>query len=83
MIELDNSPEERLDEMEASSLSHKQFRVIIIRMLNTMKKDIETIKKNQSETSGGGVYGVEGLNKKEKGLLDIDNSVVMAERMGV
>ena len=43
-----NSTEE-LDEMEASNLSDKDFRVINIRILNSMKKDIETMKKDQSE----------------------------------
>ena len=29
-------------------------------------------------SEGGGGYGVEGLSKKEKGLMDMDNSVVIA-----
>ena len=33
--------------------------------------------------SGGGFYGVEGLSKKEKGLMEMDNSVVIAEGRGV
>ena len=48
MKEQVNSPEER-DEMEARNLSEREFRVIIIRVFNNMKKDIETIKKDQSE----------------------------------
>ena len=48
MKEQENSPEE-LDEMEASNVSDKEFRVMIIRILNSMKKCIETIKKNHSE----------------------------------
>ena len=44
----ENSPEE-LDEMEASNLSDKEFRVMIIRILNRMKKYIDTIKNDQSE----------------------------------
>ena len=35
--------------METSNLSDREFRVIIIRILNSMKKDIEIIKKDQSE----------------------------------
>ena len=31
--------------MEARNLSDKDFRVMIIKILNSMKKDIETIKK--------------------------------------
>ena len=38
-----------LDEMEASNLSDREFRVMITRILNSMKKDIETIKKDQTE----------------------------------
>ena len=37
MKEQENSLEE-LDEMEASNLSDREFRVIIIRILNSMKK---------------------------------------------
>ena len=48
MKERENSPEE-LDEMEASNLLDGEFRVRIIRTLNSMKKDIETIKTDQSE----------------------------------
>ena len=44
MKERENSPEEELDEMEASNVSDREFRVMIIRILNSMKKDIETIK---------------------------------------
>ena len=32
-----------LDEMEASNLSDRDFRVMIIRILNSTKKDIETV----------------------------------------
>ena len=35
--------------MKASNLSDINFKVMIIRMLNSMKKDIETIKKDHSE----------------------------------
>ena len=42
--EQDYSPEEEL-EMEASNLSDREFRVMIMRILNSMKKDIRTIKK--------------------------------------
>ena len=49
MKEQENSPEEELNEMEASNLSDVEFRIMIIRMLSNMKKDVETIKKNQSE----------------------------------
>ena len=43
-----NSPEEELNEMEVSILSDIEFRVMIIRILNSMKKDIKTIKKDKS-----------------------------------
>ena len=44
MKEQENILEEELDEMEAINLSDREFRVMIIRILNSMKKDIETIK---------------------------------------
>ena len=34
-------------------------------------------------SGGRGCYGVEGLSKKEKGLMDIDNSVVIMAEEGV
>ena len=37
MEEQDNSPKE-LDEIEASNLSDREFRVMFIRILNSMKK---------------------------------------------
>ena len=45
MKEQESSPEEELNEMETRNLSDIKFKVMIIRMLNSMKKDIETIKK--------------------------------------
>ena len=41
MKEQDNSPEEELSEIEASNLSDIELEVMIIRMLNSMKKDID------------------------------------------
>ena len=35
--------------MEASNLSGREFRVMIIRIPKNMKKDVETIKKDQSK----------------------------------
>ena len=48
MKEQENTPEE-LNEMEDSNLPDVEFRVMIIRMLNSMKKDIEPIKKDKSK----------------------------------
>ena len=48
MKEQENSSEE-LDETEGSNLSDRDFRVKIIEILNSMKKDIETVIKDQSE----------------------------------
>ena len=46
MKEKEISPDEELEESEASNLSHIEFRVMIF---NSIKKDMETIKKHQSE----------------------------------
>ena len=45
MKEQENSSEEELDEMKERNLTDMEFRVMIMRTLNNMKKDIETIKK--------------------------------------
>ena len=66
MKEQENYPEE-LDKMEASNLSDREFRVMIIRILNSMKKDIETIKKDQSEIKNAVSeinYTLEGINRR-------------------
>ena len=47
--EQENPPEEELSEMEASNLSDIEFRVMIIRILNSMKKRHTNHKKDQSE----------------------------------
>ena len=44
MTEQQNSSD-KLGEMEASNLSDREFRVMIVRILNSMKRDVETIKK--------------------------------------
>ena len=64
MKEQENSPEEELDEMEAVNLSDREFRVMIIRILNTMKKDVETLKKNQSEIKNA----IAGINNTLEGI---------------
>ena len=67
MKEQENSPEEELDEMEASNLSDREFSIMTIRIFNTMKKDIETIKKDQSEIKNA-IYEInntqEGINSR-------------------
>ena len=45
----ENSAKEELDDMKASNLSDRKFRIMIIRILNSMKKDMETIKKDLIE----------------------------------
>ena len=51
MKEQKNSPEEELNEMEASNLIDIDFKVMIIRILNSMDKDKKRKKhkKDQSE----------------------------------
>ena len=38
-----------LDEIETSNLSGREFKVMIIQILNSMKKDMETIKNDKLE----------------------------------
>ena len=47
--EQENPPEEELNEREASNLSDIEFRVMIARIFNSMKKDIETIKRTSEK----------------------------------
>ena len=53
--------------MEASNLSDREFRVMIIRILNSMKKDIEAFQKDQSEIKNAVSEinnTVEGINSR-------------------
>ena len=64
MKEQQNSPEEELDKTEASNLSDTEFRVMIIRILKSMKKDIETIKQDQSEIKNA----ISEINNRLEGI---------------
>ena len=43
----------------------------------------DSLMENKMTASGGVVQGVEELSKKKRGLLDMDNSVVIAGGRGV
>ena len=62
-----NSPEEKL-EIRTSNLSDREFKVMIMRILSSIKKkDIETIKKDQSEIKNAISeinYTLEGINSR-------------------
>ena len=49
----------------------------------TSKIDTDSKIESRMTVTGGGMLGVEGLSKKEKGLMHMDNSVVIAEWSGV
>ena len=48
MKKQEESPEEDLSEMKVSNLLEPKFKVMIIKMFNSMEKHIEIIKNNQS-----------------------------------
>ena len=60
MKEQANSLEEELNEMEASNLSDREFRVMIIMTRNSMKKDQSEIKNAISESNNT----LEGINSR-------------------
>ena len=43
------TPEKEQNEMEISSLSHSQFKTLVIRMLKELSENLNSIKKIQSE----------------------------------
>ena len=47
--EQENPPQQELNKRAESNLSNIEFRVMIIRILNSMKKDIEAIKEDQQK----------------------------------
>ena len=49
----------------------------------TRKTETESQIDSRMTAIGGRGYGVEGLSQKEKGLMDMDNSVVIAGVPGV
>ena len=50
MKELIKTPEKQLSKMETSNLSDAEFKTLVIRMLKELSKDLNSIKKIQSET---------------------------------
>ena len=44
------TPEKELNEMEISNLSDAEFKTLVIRILKELSEDLNSIKKNQSET---------------------------------
>ena len=50
MKEQIKTPEKELNEMEISNLSDAEFKTLVIRMLKELSKDLNRIKKTQSET---------------------------------
>ena len=50
MKEQIKSPEKGLNKMEISNLSEVEFQTLVIRMLKELSKDLNRIKKTQSET---------------------------------
>ena len=49
MKEENKTPEKELSEMEISNLSDAKFKTMVIRMLKEFRKDLDSIKKIQSE----------------------------------
>ena len=74
MKEQENFPEE-LDEMEVSNLSDREFRVMIIRILNSIKKDIETIKKDQSDIKNT-IFEINNTPEGINGRLDEEKAQI-------
>ena len=65
MKEQEYSPEKELNEIEGSNLSDTEFTVMIIRILKSIKKDIDTIKKNLSEKCNiWNKYNLERINSR-------------------
>ena len=68
--------------MEANNLSDRELRVMIIRIFNNMKKDIETTTKDQSEIRDAVSEinnALEGINSRldeaQEQISDLENKV--------
>ena len=82
MKEQEKSPQKELNDIKASNLSDTEFKVMVIRMFNGMKKDIETIKKDQSKiknTIPERKNKLEGINSRldeaQDKIRDLENKV--------
>ena len=64
MKEQENPPEEELNESVTSNSSDMELRVMIIRILNSMRKDTETIKKDQPEIKNA----IPEINNTQEGI---------------
>ena len=65
MKQQENPPEEELDEMEASNLSDREFRLIIIKIFKSMKKRHRNHKKGIRNKEFPETYNLPKLNKEE------------------
>ena len=50
MKEQIKTPKRELSEMEISNLSDAEFKMLVLRMLKELSKDLSSVKKTQSET---------------------------------
>ena len=86
MKEQNKTPEKELNEMEITNLSDTEFKTMIIRMLRKLSenfksrtKDIEIIKKNQSEMKNtitetkNTLQGNNRLDKAENQISDLED----------
>ena len=87
MKEQDKSPEKQLNEVEIGNLPEKEFRIIIVKMIqdliermekmqNTFSKDLEQLKNKQIEMNDT----LEGINSRiteaEEWISDLENRMV-------
>ena len=70
------TPEKELNEMEICNLSDAEFKTLIIRMLKELSKDLNNIKKIQSEVKDTLIEIKNNLQRKTCRLLDEANNQI-------
>ena len=82
MKKQNKSPEKELKNMDKSNLSHAEFKTLDIRMLKELSKNLNSIKKNQSEMKDiviGIKNNLQGINS---GVDEAENQISDLEHKG-
>ena len=73
MKEQNKTPEKELNKMEIINLSIAEFKILVITILRKLSKDLNSIKKIQSETKDTLIDIKNNLQRKNRGVNEAKN----------
>ena len=69
------TPEKELNKSEISNLSDAEFKIVVIRMLKELSKNLNSIKKIQSEMKYSLIDIKNNLQGKDSGMDELENQI--------